>query len=376
MRIKAFSAETLQDLLLGLHSALSEGLKPTLGFIFCSVSMDIEKASQALGEFDFPFFGSSSYGEILLNRDESQVSKRSAVVALLEMPTDCFELKLFDEPELPPFALGTEIGRWGQSVFERPAFVMAKSGLKKSAEEVIRGMISSFADSVPIFGGLASDDAQFSETFVFTNTFCSRTGSVVCVFDRDKVAIDGISTSGWVGVGAPMVITASDDNMVFSLNDSPALELYTRYLGLDPEDLPGIAIEYPLQLLSPDSTHVLRAVVGVDRERNALIFGGSMPQGSQVRFSISPGFETVENSRKDFERFHEEFPTPDLLLVFSCMARLLALGPVVDQEIRTAQCLWNTPGLGFFCYGEFGKNSVGRYDFFNETCSLVLLKLK
>ena len=56
------------------------------------------------------------------------------------------------------------------------------------------------------------------------------------------------------------------------------------------------------------------------------------------------------------------------------MARHMAVGPMVEEEIVEAARLWNLPVTGFFTYGEIGKNMVGNCDFFNETFTLVTLK--
>jgi hypothetical protein len=120
----------------------------------------------------------------------------------------------------------------------------------------------------------------------------------------------------------------------------------------------------------------LRAVVGVDRAKHALIFAGTVPQGATVRFSSSPGFETIDHARRDFEAFPKGERPPDLLIMFSCMARHMALGPLVEDEIQAAQRLWQNPAIGFFTYGEIGRNTAGRCDFYNETCALALLRLR
>ena len=376
MKAKTLQADTIPDLLHRIEGAMNEGLLPTLGFLFCSVSLDIEKVSQALSRFNFPFFACSSCGEIQIGDSACHVTRHSAVVALLEMPADCFQIKLFEGSEVSDLDLGRQIAEWGQAAFQKPAFITAISGLKRDGEVVVHGLRSYFPGDVPLYGGLASDDALFTQTFVFTNSLFSNNGAVACVFDHERIAVDGVATSGWVGVGAPMLVTESEGNLLLTINGKPALDTYTESLGLSAEEMPAIAVEYPLQLLTQDASPALRAVVGVDHQRRGIIFAGSIPQGAKVRFSISPGFETVKNSRSDFAQFHERFQNPDLTLIFSCMARLHALGPVIEEEIHAVQETWQAPGVGFFCYGEFGKNPEGCFDFYNETCSVVLLSQK
>lgn len=377
MKKLTLKASTQTELLAGIRAALADGLKPTLGILFCSVDLGIADTARALGEFGFPFFACSSCGEIFTEGNQSRALENSAVVALLELPADAFQVKLVDGAGLDSLALGATIGRWGKSVYKNPAFMVVVSGIKRDGEQVVHGLLGEFPDQVPLFGGLAGDDAKFKETFAFTNSQVTSDGAIVCVFDNDRVAMEGLATSGWVGLGAPKTVTSSEGNVVFSIDGEPALDIYKKYLDIRDVDLPGIGMEYPLQVMRDDGTHVLRAVVGVDFERRALVFAGAVPQNAQVRFSSSPGFETVDHARRDFETFAQAGgPPPDLLVFFSCIARHAALGPMVEDEIRAAQRIWNAPGLGFFTYGEIGKNLVGRCDFYNETCALVLLRLK
>ena len=57
------------------------------------------------------------------------------------------------------------------------------------------------------------------------------------------------------------------------------------------------------------------------------------------------------------------------------MARHLALGPMISQEIALVTKKWNAPIIGFFTYGEIGTNNK-KCDFYNQTYSLVQLTEK
>ena len=56
------------------------------------------------------------------------------------------------------------------------------------------------------------------------------------------------------------------------------------------------------------------------------------------------------------------------------MARHLAFGPMIDEEILAAYKIWKVPLIGFFSYGEIGRGLTGKSDFSNETFTLVTLK--
>jgi hypothetical protein len=227
-----------------------------------------------------------------------------------------------------------------------------------------------------MYGGLAGDDAQFKETFVFSENNLESHGAIAMVFNTNQYDIHGIATSGWVSIGADKVITHSEGNVVYTIDGQPALDVYKDYLNVQDADLPEIGVEYPLLIKKPGSQDVLRAVINVDPEKKSLIFAGTVPNGAIVTFSSSPGFEIIESTRNRVDEFYRQNKETDVLILFSCMARHNALGPTISEEIDGAWQNWNKPLIGFFTYGEIGNNLHGACDFYNETFTMVSLKQK
>ena len=89
-----------------------------------------------------------------------------------------------------------------------------------------------------------------------------------------------------------------------------------------------------------------------------------------------PGFEVIEETKKEFINYKNGQPEADAVMVFSCAGRQLTLGPYVSEEINNIKSIWNAPLAGFFCYGEIGKVVSGDHEFHNMTCSLATLKEK
>jgi hypothetical protein len=56
------------------------------------------------------------------------------------------------------------------------------------------------------------------------------------------------------------------------------------------------------------------------------------------------------------------------------MARHMALGPSISEEIIEAWQNWQKPLIGFFTYGEIGSNYHAACDFHNETFTMVSIK--
>jgi len=250
------------------------------------------------------------------------------------------------------------------------------SGLSADGDSIVEGITRVTGEKTIIFGGLAGDDLAFRETFVFSDREIYNQGANVIVFDASKVDLKGLAASGWVGIGADKIVTKSEGNIVYTIDDEPALDVYKSYLNVKDEDLPEIGVEFPLLIKKTADQHVLRAVMAVDREQKSLIFAGTVPQGSAVSFSSSPGFDIVDLIKRNIDDFHSLDPSGDFMILFSCIARHQALGPIIIDEIRHVSEKWKIPLIGFFTYGEFGTDYRHRCEFYNQTFTLAKIAIR
>lgn len=374
MKFHSFVVDNLPDFEKSMNQALQGEFSPTLGIIFASVKMDIPALSEIISGYPIDFLACSSCGEILSQPDGHSVFEGSCVVTLIDMPVELFRIAHIDRNEKSSFGLGEEIGLIAKNYFEKPATIVLCSSLNTDGEQLVNGLMHTAGSDSPVFGGLAGDDSQFTATYVFGKNYCSTDGATALILDNTRISVEGIATSGWIGLGAEKTVTKSSGNIVYTIENEKALDFYIKYMGVDEKDLPEIGVEYPMLVLRPDGSSVLRAVMQVDREKRSLVFAGSVPEGSKVKFSSSPGFEVVDYVKRDIQSFFETNGAADLLLLFSCMARHMAVGPMVEDEIAAAANLWNLPVTGFFTYGEIGRNLKGSCDFHNETYTLVTLK--
>jgi hypothetical protein len=222
---------------------------------------------------------------------------------------------------------------------------------------------------------LAGDDSKFEQTYVFNNEEVKTHAAVAVVFDTEKIDMKGLATSGWVGIGSDKTVTKAKGNIVYTIDDEPALKVYKDHLNIRDKDLPEIGVEYPL-MIKKEGKEILRAVNGVNREEQSLIFAGTVPEGSTVTFSTSPGFEVVDHTKADISNFFDRQGSGTLLILFSCMARHKALGPIIIEEILMAFEKAKAPITGFFTLGEIGMMADRSCEFFNETFTLAVISEK
>ena len=198
----------------------------------------------------------------------------------------------------------------------------------------------------------------------------------------EKINVKGLATSGWDNIGIEKTITKSVGNVVYSIDDEPAVDVFIKYFQFT-ESVDNTAeiiaqnfAQYPLQLTKENGNTVLRAPLMVDIESRALNFAGGIPQGSKVKFSVQPGFDLIEKTTERVRARKSGIPEADAMIMFSCKARHMALGPMTGDEAGMIRGIWDKPLIGFFTYGEIGTAKNSTCDFHNETCSMVILEEK
>jgi hypothetical protein len=324
-------------------------------------------------------FGSTTSGEFI----DGDIEEGSIVIMLLDINPDYFKLKFLETGKQTTKENAIQLGEIGKKTFKNPAFIIASGWLSTDGEHIVEGITQGFGKDVTIFGGMAGDDLILQGPLVFTNNQSSAKGLLSLIIDEDKIEINGIATCGWKAVGTTKTITKSEGNVVYTIDDKPALDMIMKYLGVEYDFQTGkelvtqMSAYYPLQMEREGVAPVMRTAMFANKEDHSLICAGNVPQGSKVRFSLPPDFDAIEkvveecNDLKN-EKQHEA----DALIMFSCISRHLSFGLLMKEEIEQVQQVWNSPMIGLFTYGEFGKSKTGKHEFHNNTCCLVALKEK
>ena len=371
MKPTVFSVASVEEIEPYLQRVCQEGLAPTLAIVFSSVAHPMDEVKAAFARSDLEVFGASTDGEIV----NDEIHEGSIAVMLLDMGRDAYGLSLFDGEGKSSMQVGQDVAEWARTVYDNPALMVMSAGLHADGEQIVNGITDTMGREVPLFGCLSgfSSGIPTVETFVFSASQVLSNGVVALVFDRNVIELQGIAASGWKGIGTPKTITKAEGNMVYRIDDEPALDIYNKYLNIG--DDPTLAREYPLLLIRDDGSFVMRAVMLVNEDKS-ITYGGSVPEGAKVRFSMSPGPEIIEHAVEQMAEFNQKIPRADAIVLFSCAARYVALGPMVEDEISRVRKLWNVPLAGFFTFGEIGPGLEGRCDFHNNTLVPVLIHEK
>ena len=231
---------------------------------------------------------------------------------------------------------------------------------------------------------MAADDLQMKGTSVFSNRKSSEQGIVLLAFDGDKIDLKGRATCGIQGVGTLKTITSAEGFWIHTIDDQPALDLVSRYMGIKLEKGEEVSVippeyttTYPMVLHRSQGDPIIRPVLMFNYKTGSVMSNGKVEQGSKVQLSLPPDFEIIDEVVTDCKNVKDnEITDADALIMFSCVGRLSALGPLISEEIEGVKNTFNVPMAGFFSYGEFGRATNGNHEYHNLTCCWVALKEK
>lgn len=379
MNAKSIKGKTPEEIKTALLDSMSESFKPTLAVVFSSVSQDRKAICQLLDENNVAIYGATTNGEFI----DEVTEKLSTVILLLDINKDYFRV-YFEELSDKNYRETTQnIAKRAKETFSSPTFLIAGSHLETDAEQLLLGFEDVVGKQVNVYGCMAGDDYAFNEQYVFTNGKESNRGIVAVALNENKIMIRGKATCGWKAIGTEKTVTKSEGNHVYTIDNIPAVDITAKYGGLEnvtPENenlLIEIAANLPLQLQREKGDPVMRPGLVVDWNDRSFYCSGSVPQGSKVRFSIPPDFDVMEKVIKGMEELKEsEMPEADALIMFSCAGRILAFGPMMNQEIEGVKNIWNVPMAGMFSNAELARATGGNLEMHNITTCCVVLKEK
>jgi hypothetical protein len=379
MKAKSIKGKSPEEIQVALEKGMADGFKPTLAIVFLSVSQDRKAICKLLDAHGIAIFGATTSGEFI----DEETEKGTVVMLLLDIKIDHFQIYLDEFPEKNYRVTARSIAQKALNTFSNPAFLISASHLETDAEQLLFGFEDVVGNEVNVFGGMASDDYTFTEQFVFTNGIESNRGIVALALDESKILIKGKATCGWKAVGTEKTVTKSTGNHVYTVDDIPVLDLTVKYGGLEnvtPDNkdlLLEIAANLPLQLQREKGDPVMRPGLVVDWNDGSFYTSGSVPQGSKVRFSIPPDFDVMDKVIKGVEELKKnEMPEADAVIVFSCAGRILAFGPMMNQEIEGIKKVWNVPMAGMFSNAELARATGGNLEMHNITTCCVAIKEK
>lgn len=261
------------------------------------------------------------------------------------------------------------------------------SGFDVAEDLALEGIESVFGTKIPIFGATAGDNMRLLTNFQFIGDKIVERGAVAIGFADPTLDIITRATHGWTTMGEPCVVTRSDLNRVYEIDDDRAWQFACDKAGipdtaslLEASSAIWFAQELPKSLQSEyGSAHILRSAFH-KYEDDSLQFPVVLPEGTKLW-----------HVARDEEGMFSELDRIVAELVKSCLGRKIeavfhadcvgrgrwSLNKVLkDEIIRRMQYPLikeqSVPWLGLYGFGEFAQ-ICGRNHFHMVTTSLFLL---
>jgi diguanylate cyclase (GGDEF)-like protein len=153
---------------------------------------------------------------------------------------------------------------------------------------------------------------------------------------------------GWEPMGKRMRATRAGNNVIETIDDRPAMEVYRHYLGIEGNDrLFHNAMEFPF--LVEREGQLLARVPSKALPDGAIEFIGDMREGEELRVGYAHVDGILERARGTQAVVHAF--APQAILFYSCVCRYFVMQKDVELELRPYEAM--APTAGFFTHGEF-----------------------
>jgi len=262
---------------------------------------------------------------------------------------------------------------------ERLVHVLVISdGQNVNGSELVSGLTQHLPVGVTMTGGLAGDGDRFQETLVLWDGIPEPNQIAVLGLYGERLKVGFGSLGGWDAFGPERLVTRSAGNILYELDEQPALALYKKYLGEHARDLPASGLRFPLSLRNGAGESVVRTILGVNEAEQSLTFAGDMPQGRHVRLMKANFDRLIDGAVGAAQTSYEAMgkTSPELALLISCVGRKLVLKQRIEEEVEGVQDVLGqgTVLAGFYSYGEISPfNPAATCELHNQTMTITTL---
>ena len=256
--------------------------------------------------------------------------------------------------------------------------LVISDGQNVNGSELVAGLTEHLPAGVTLTGGLAGDGDRFQETLVLWDGPPQPDQIAVLGLYGDRIRIGYGSLGGWDAFGPERLITRASGNILYELDQQPALALYKKYLGEYASDLPASGLLFPLSLRTASGESVVRTILGVNEAEHSLTFAGDMPEGGHARLMKANFDRLIDGAVGAAQTSYAAIGSvsPELAILISCVGRKLVLKQRIEEEVEGVREVLgpDTVLAGFYSYGEISPfTPTARCELHNQTMTITIL---
>lgn len=338
---------------------------PDFLFLFATVGHDIPEIIRGIRSTgnDIPLCGCTGSGVI----SDTGCDEATHSVGLMGIRSENLRFTPFIFPGLSsgPEKIGGKIARiiksQGLSGNDRKLLFLFADGLTINADALFRGLNNALPYHVDMVGGTAGNDFQSDKTHQFFNEDVCNDAVAGVLLHGDFNYRIGV-THGSKPIGLFRTITRSEANMIYEIDNAPALDLLIDFIGKERVkdfgqtlNLFELGESFEGKGYSEDILN--RAILGVDEEQRGIRLAVEIPEGTKVRITRRDMDLVVQKTREMAETLTRSMMSPDqaAYFYFNCSGRgsYLFGAPEPDVDALREGIGPNKAMIGFFTFGEF-----------------------
>lgn len=319
------------------------------------------------------------FGSACAEISSNTVNEESITITAMEFEKSSFQIKTSNvlNSDLDSFKTGNDLIKQFDAEGLKYVFVVSE-GSFINGSQLTKGMSTFNKNNLLITGGLCGDNTRFEKTLASYNEN-PKEGEIVAIgFYGETLEITFSIHGGWTPFGPERIVTKSEGNTLFELDQKPALDLYKSYLGDKAKELPAAALLYPLNVKSNEEEQsIVRSILNINEAENAVILAGDIPQNSKVQLMMT-NVDNIANASEKAAKQALEYRKnkPEVALLVSCIGRKLVLDQRVEEEIEEViEVLGNDTTIsGFYSYGEIAPfHGEMACQLHNQTMTITLI---
>ncbi|GLW07334.1 hypothetical protein Misp01_24640 [Microtetraspora sp. NBRC 13810] len=215
---------------------------------------------------------------------------------------------------------------------------------------------------LPLIGGLANGLQGRGSVRLFADGEVYTEGAIGVILSG-PIEVSTVVSQGCRPIGPTMVVTRAEENLLLELAGQPALarlEDIVSDLEEDDRELVASGLQIGLAMDEYAERHergdfLIRGVLGIDPDREAVAVGDVIDIGRTVRFQVRDAETADEDLYELLDAHREEFGRVDGALLFACNGRGSAMFGTADHDALALRDTLGPIGVaGFFAAGEVG----------------------
>lgn len=259
---------------------------------------------------------------------------------------------------------------------ENSTAIILVDGLSSVIKDLTDTVYEKAGNKVKYVGGGAGFYNLVQKPCIFNNSGIYKDALYICIV---KSQVTLAVKHGWQKLEGPFDITESRDNVLYSLNNQSAFEVYREVIEdnegicIDKEDFFRFAKDHPFGISVNNSELIVRDPISVNDDLGICCVA-DIPYGGQLYILKGDANSLLSSSLQIAEQCSEKAPQKYIPLLFNCISRAMFLEERFTDELKNIQDNLKYTVEGALSIGEISSRSSGEIVIHNKSTILGLLE--